>query len=69
MVAELHGRYRIHAGQETLTDLSLYRSVPPQPRTAPDTVAAPCPTGTRGPGRGRRRPAGGGAGGGRWEPW
>ncbi|MEV2277016.1 glycosyltransferase [Nocardiopsis sp. NPDC049922] len=36
VVAELHGRYRIHAGEETLTDLSLYRSVPPPPRPAPD---------------------------------
>ncbi|MES0832970.1 glycosyltransferase [Nocardiopsis tropica] len=67
VVAELHGRYRIHAGQETLTDLSLYRSVPPQPRTAPDTVAAPCPHGdagsregapASGARRGGRRPVG-----------
>nr|WP_237683804.1 glycosyltransferase [Nocardiopsis sinuspersici] len=45
VVAELHGRYRIHAGEETLTDLSLYRSVPPPPRTEPDPVevAAPLP--------------------------
>ncbi|GAA1442436.1 glycosyltransferase [Nocardiopsis tropica] len=67
VVAELHGRYRIHAGQETLTDLSLYRSVPPPPRTAPDTVAAPCPHGdagfregapASGARRGGRRPVG-----------
>ncbi|MFL1430177.1 MULTISPECIES: glycosyltransferase [unclassified Nocardiopsis] len=35
VVAELHGRYRIHAGEDTLTDLSLYRSVPPPPRPVP----------------------------------
>ncbi|WP_444959980.1 glycosyltransferase [Nocardiopsis sp. M1B1] len=45
VVAALHGRYRIHAGEETLTDLSLYRSVPPPPRTEPEPaeVAAPSP--------------------------
>lgn len=43
VVAELHGRYRIHAGEETLTDLALYRSVPPPPRAEPDPVAAPEP--------------------------
>ena len=41
VVAELHGRYRIHAGEETLTDLSLYRAVPPPPRTEPDPLTAP----------------------------
>ncbi|MFD3683630.1 glycosyltransferase [Nocardiopsis sp. NPDC058631] len=40
VVAELHGRYRIHAGEETLTDLSLYRSVPPPPRADPDPLTA-----------------------------
>ncbi|MFE3456330.1 glycosyltransferase [Nocardiopsis aegyptia] len=39
VVAALHGRYRIHAGEDTLADLSLYRSVPPPPRTAPDPTA------------------------------
>ncbi len=38
VVAALHGRYRIHAGEETLTDLSLYRSVPPPPRPESDPV-------------------------------
>lgn len=38
VVAALHGRYRIHAGEETLADLSLYRSVPPSPRTDPVRV-------------------------------
>ncbi|WP_028646964.1 glycosyltransferase family 2 protein [Nocardiopsis sp. CNT312] len=36
VVAQLHGRYRIHAAEETLADLSLYRSVPPPPRRPPD---------------------------------
>ena len=64
VVAELHGRYRIHAGQDTLTDLSLYRSVPPPPRTAPRGEHAgnggtAVPGGTGGPegtGGGGRRP-------------
>lgn len=33
VVAELHGRYRIHGGEDTLTDLTQYR--PPSPRPAP----------------------------------
>lgn len=44
VVAALHGRYRIHAGEETLTDLSLYRSVPPPPRTEPDPVEVSAPS-------------------------
>lgn len=43
VVAALHGRYRIHAGEETLVDLSLHRSVPP-PRTV-STEAAPAEAG------------------------
>ncbi|WP_026126584.1 glycosyltransferase [Nocardiopsis xinjiangensis] len=39
VVSALHGRYRIHGGEEILTDLSLYRSVPPLPRRAPDPRA------------------------------
>ncbi|WP_431869526.1 glycosyltransferase [Nocardiopsis eucommiae] len=34
VVAALHGRYRIHGGEGTLTDLTLHRSVPPPPRAA-----------------------------------
>ncbi|MBB6119854.1 glycosyltransferase [Nocardiopsis algeriensis] len=48
VVTEVHGRYRIHAGAETLTDLSLYRPVPPLPRTEPDPdglVLPPAPEG------------------------
>ncbi|WP_328806912.1 glycosyltransferase [Nocardiopsis coralli] len=37
VVSALHGRYRIHAGEETLTDLSLYRAVPPLPRRSPES--------------------------------
>ena len=37
VVAQLHGRYRIHGGEGTLTDLTLHRSVPPMPRPAPET--------------------------------
>ncbi|GHC79621.1 hypothetical protein GCM10007079_17920 [Nocardiopsis terrae] len=33
VVAELHGRYRIHGGEGTLADLTLHRSVPPAPRS------------------------------------
>lgn len=36
VVSALHGRYRIHGGEEILTDLSLYRSVPPLQRRAPE---------------------------------
>ena len=36
VVSALHGRYRIHGGEEILTDLSLYRSVPPLPRRTPE---------------------------------
>ena len=37
VVAQLHGRYRIHGGEGTLTDLTLHRSVPPMPRPVPET--------------------------------
>lgn len=40
VVAALHGRYRIHAGEETLVDLSLYRSAPP---LRPDRTELPAP--------------------------
>ncbi|PDP89597.1 glycosyl transferase family 2 [Glycomyces fuscus] len=50
VVAALHGRYRIHAGEETLTDLSLYRSVPPPPRTEPDPVEVAAPSAQTGTG-------------------
>ncbi|WP_017575645.1 glycosyltransferase [Nocardiopsis kunsanensis] len=36
VVSALHGHYRIHGGEEILTDLSLYRSVPFLPRRAPE---------------------------------
>lgn len=36
VVAGLHGRYRIHGGEGTLTDLTLRRSVPPAPRPIPE---------------------------------
>ena len=35
VVAALHGRYRIHGGEGTLTDLTLRRSAPPAPRPIP----------------------------------
>lgn len=43
VVAELHGRYRIHGGEGTLTDLTLHRSVPPPPRAAVG-LRGPVPT-------------------------
>jgi hypothetical protein len=47
VVAALHGRYRIHAGEDTLADLSLYRSVPP-PRRAGSAPEAARGAGDRG---------------------
>lgn len=41
VVSALHGRYRIHGGEEILTDLSLYRSVPSLPRRAPEPRSGP----------------------------
>lgn len=41
VVSALHGCYRIHGGEEVLTDLSLYRSVPPLPRRAPEPRTGP----------------------------
>ncbi|MET9709250.1 glycosyltransferase [Nocardiopsis alba] len=43
VVDELHGRYRIHGGQGTLTDLTLHRSVPPIPRPVPEAERVPEP--------------------------
>src|SRR5699024_9398300 len=52
VVAALHGRYRIHAGEETLADLSLRRSVPP-PRVV-STEAGPAAQPQEGAPRARR---------------